>query len=143
MYKVIVDEFKSLRDRINHIIDESFKESEKYIREYMKAQEEKLAGDMIKCKEILQKEYMKVENMKEEIKGDNWRKTAGEIIATEMESKIKLVVKESSQINVGKWDLGDIIGYRLKDLEKDLREIVKLRRQTWLIDIASYHHYFL
>ena len=68
--------------------------------------------------------------MKEEIKGDNWRKTAGEIIATEMESKIKLVVKESSQINVGKWDLGDIIGYRLKDLEKDLREIVKLRRQT-------------
>jgi hypothetical protein len=85
---------------------------------------------MIKCKEILQKEYMKVENMKEEIKGDNWRKTAGEIIATEMESKIKLVVKESSQINVGKWDLGDIIGYRLKDLEKDLREIVKLRRQT-------------
>jgi hypothetical protein len=85
---------------------------------------------MIKCKEILQKEYMKVENMKEEIKGDNWRKTAGEIIATEMESKIKLVVKESSQINVGKWDLGDIIGYRLKDLEKDLREIVKLRRQA-------------
>lgn len=85
---------------------------------------------MIKCKEILQKEYMKVENMKEEIKGDNWRKTAGEIIATEMESKVKLVVKESSQINVGKWDLGDIIGYRLKDLEKDLREIVKLRRQA-------------
>jgi hypothetical protein len=39
MYKVIVDEFKSLRDRINHIIDESFKESEKYIREYMKGQE--------------------------------------------------------------------------------------------------------
>ncbi len=38
MYKVIVDEFKSLRDRINHIIDESFKESEKYIREYMKGQ---------------------------------------------------------------------------------------------------------
>lgn len=95
---------------------------------------------MIKCKEILQKEYMKVENMKEEIKGDNWRKTAGEIIATEMESKVKLVVKESSQINVGKWDLGDIIGYRLKDLEKDLREIVKLRRQAWLIDIESYHH---
>jgi len=85
---------------------------------------------MIKYKEVLQKEYMKVENMKEEIKGDNWRKTAGEIIATEMESKIKSVVKESSQINVGKWDLGDIIGYRLKDLEKDLREIVKLRRQT-------------
>jgi hypothetical protein len=85
---------------------------------------------MIRYKEVLQKEYMKVENMKEEIKGDNWRKTAGEIIATEMESKIKLVVKESSQINVGKWDLGDIIGYRLKDLEKDLREIVKLRRQT-------------
>ena len=77
MYKVIVDEFKSLRDRINHIIDESFKESEKYIREYMKGQEEKLAGDMIKYKEVLQKEYMKVENMKEEIKGDNWRKTAG------------------------------------------------------------------
>lgn len=38
MYKVINDEFKNLRERVMFIIDESFKESEKYIREYMKSQ---------------------------------------------------------------------------------------------------------
>ena len=37
------------------IIEESFRESQKYIREYMKTQEEKLAGDLVKMREILQK----------------------------------------------------------------------------------------
>jgi hypothetical protein len=32
MYRVISDEFKSLRERLLSIIDESFKEGEKYIR---------------------------------------------------------------------------------------------------------------
>jgi hypothetical protein len=103
MYRVITDEFKNLRERLLFIIDESFKEGEKYIREYMKSQEDKLAGDLIKIRELLQKEYTKVEAMKEEIGKPNWRKTAGEIIASELESKIEELVKKSNQINIGKW----------------------------------------
>ncbi len=55
MYRVISDEFKNLRERIFFILEESFKESEKYIREYMKSQYEKLAGDLVKMRETLQK----------------------------------------------------------------------------------------
>lgn len=103
MYRVITDEFKNLRERLLFIIDESFKEGEKYIREYMKSQEDKLAGDLLKIREVLQKEYATIEAMKEEIGKPNWRKTAGEIIASELESKVEETVKRSNQLNVGKW----------------------------------------
>lgn len=86
MYRAISDEFKNLRERLLFIIDETFKEGEKYIREYMKAQEEKLAGDLVKVREQLQKEYAKIEGMKEEIAKPNWRKTAGNIIASGLEN---------------------------------------------------------
>lgn len=82
MYRVISDEFKNLRERLLFIIDESFKEGEKYIREYMKVQEEKLAGELVKTREILQKEYTRIEAMKEEINKPTWRKTAGDIISS-------------------------------------------------------------
>lgn len=35
-------------------------------------------------KEVLQKEYTKIETMKEEIAKPHWRKVAGEIIASEL-----------------------------------------------------------
>jgi len=111
------------------IIDETFKDGEKYIREYMKGQEDKLAGDLVKFREILQKEYTKIEAMKEEIAKPAWRKTAGDIIASELENKVEDLVKKSAQINVGKWELGDLVGYRLKDLERDLRDAVRLKRE--------------
>ena len=130
MYRVISDEFKNLRERLLFIIDETFKEGEKYIREYMKAQEERLAGDLVKVRETLQKEYAKIETMKEEIAKTTWRKTAGDIIASELETKVEDLVKKSSQLNVGKWELGDLVGYRLKDLERDLRDAVRLKRET-------------
>ena len=41
--------------------------------------------------------------MKEEIGKPNWRKTAGEIIASELEGKVEDLVRKSSQFNVGKW----------------------------------------
>ena len=69
-----------------------------------------------------------IEAMKEEIGKPNWRKTAGEIIASELESKVEETVKRSNQLNVGKWELGDLVGYRLKDLERDLRDAVRLKR---------------
>ena len=120
MYRAISEEFKSLRERVLSIIEEGFKESEKYIREYMKTQEDRLAGELVN----------KIEAMKEEIGKPNWRKVAGEIIASELERKVDEMVRQSSQLAVGRWELGDLVGYRLKDLERDLREVVRLKRET-------------
>jgi hypothetical protein len=128
MLKVITTEFKNMKERIYHIIDETFKESEKYIREYMKVQEDKLAGDLIKMREILIKEGNQIESMREEINKPNWRKIAGEIIASELEQRIDMIVKQSTVLEVGRWELGDLVGYRLKDLERDLRDVVRLKR---------------
>jgi hypothetical protein len=60
MLRVISGEFKNLKDRIGHIVEESFRESEQYIREYMKVQQDKLAADLIKMREILHVEYKKI-----------------------------------------------------------------------------------
>jgi hypothetical protein len=54
--------------------------------------------------------------MKEEISKPNWRKTAGDIISNNLESTVEDLVKKSATLNIGKWELGDLIGYRLKDL---------------------------
>lgn len=87
-----------------------------------------MAGDLVKMRETLQKEYNLVEGMKEEIAKPNWRKAAGEIIASELERKVDEMVRHSAQLQVGRWELGDLVGYRLKDLEKDLRDVVRLKR---------------
>lgn len=130
MYRTITSEFKSLRERVLQIFDDAFKESERYIREYMKNQEEMLTGDLYKMRDILTAESAKLETMKSEIEKPGWRKMTGEIISNEHERRIDELVKQSAQLNVGRWELGDLVGYRLKDLEKDLRSIVRLRRDT-------------
>lgn len=66
-----------MRDKIMQIFDSIFKESEKFIKDYMRQQENKLAGELIKVRDTLQKEQAKIEVMKEELKKPNWRKTAG------------------------------------------------------------------
>lgn len=68
--------------------------------------------------------------MKAEVEKPQWRKITGEIIASELERRVDEMVKHSGQLNVGRWELGDLVGYRLKDLEKDLRSIVRLKRDT-------------
>lgn len=50
----------------------------------MKQQEAILAKDLLAVKITLEKEYVKVENMKEEITGKNWRKVAGELLSSEL-----------------------------------------------------------
>lgn len=77
MSKVLNNELKALRDQILNLVDEAFKESERSIREYMKIEEQKLAGEVIKIREILEKEYVRVETMKEEIAQPQWRKVTG------------------------------------------------------------------
>lgn len=41
--------------------------------------------------------------MKEEIAKPNWRKVAGEIISSSLESHIDEMVKYSSQLAIGRW----------------------------------------
>lgn len=43
----------------------------------MKSQEELLAGDMIKMREHLEAQYVKIEHMKEDLKKPGWKKVAG------------------------------------------------------------------
>jgi hypothetical protein len=69
----------------------------------MKAEEEKQAGDLIKIKEILEKEYVKVETMKEEINQPQWRKVTGEILSSELEKNLEELIKKSSASQIGKW----------------------------------------
>ena len=89
MSKVLTSELKALREEILRLVDEAFKESERSIREFMKMEEERLASDMLKMRETLEKEYVRVEAMREEINKPQWRKVTGEILATELEKNLE------------------------------------------------------
>jgi|JI10StandDraft_1071094.scaffolds.fasta_scaffold575929_1 uncharacterized membrane protein YgaE (UPF0421/DUF939 family) len=64
MGKMLSSEFRAMREKILQIFDQVFKESEKFIKDYMKQQETKLAGDMVKARELLTKEHARIEAMK-------------------------------------------------------------------------------
>ena len=53
MFTVVNREFKAVKEQLYQIFENAFKESEKYIAEYIRAKEEQLAGDMKRMKEIL------------------------------------------------------------------------------------------
>lgn len=46
---------------------------------------------------------MRVETMKEEIAQPQWRKVAGEILATELEKNLEDLVKKSNNTEIGRW----------------------------------------
>lgn len=48
-----------------YVFDAAFKESERYIQEYMKKKEQELAGQLLKMKETLEKESLKIQSMSE------------------------------------------------------------------------------
>jgi len=77
MARTLSQELRGLKDKLMVVIEEAFKESERSIKEYMQAEELKLAGDLVRIKEALQKEQARVEIMKEEINQPQWRKVAG------------------------------------------------------------------
>lgn len=64
------------------MFEAAFKESDKYIQEYMKQKEAQLAGELLKNKIVLEKELTKIESMKDELNKPQWRKIAGEILST-------------------------------------------------------------
>jgi CRP-like cAMP-binding protein len=82
MSKVLSSELKALREEILRLVDDAFKESERSILEFMKMEEDRLASDLLKMRETLEKEYVRVEAMREEISSPQWRKVTGEILAT-------------------------------------------------------------
>lgn len=84
MSKALSGEFRNMRDRILQMVDAVFRESDRFIRDYMRQQESKMAGDIIKMRDTLLKEQAKIEVMKGELKKQDWRKTAGEILTTEL-----------------------------------------------------------
>lgn len=67
------------------MVEASFKETERCIREYMKQKEDLLTVELKKSKMMLEKEAVKIQAMKEELQRPNWRKVAGEILSTELE----------------------------------------------------------
>lgn len=62
-----------------------------------------MAGDVIKMRELLEKEYIRVETMKEEINKPQWRKIAGEILSTELEKNIEEIIKKGNQTEIKRW----------------------------------------
>ena len=69
----------------------------------MQVEEQRLAGDLVRIKEALQKEQARVEIMKEEISQPQWRKVAGEILSMEMEKNVQQLIDQSSSAAVKPW----------------------------------------
>lgn len=84
MASTLNNEFRAIREKILQVFEAAFKESDKYIQEYMKAKEAQLAGELAKMKGSLEKELLKIDSMKDELAKPQWRKVAGEILSTEL-----------------------------------------------------------
>lgn len=65
--------------------------------------------------------------MKEEINLPQWRKVTGEILATQLEKNIGDLIKKSSSTQIGRWEMKNLSGQRLKTLEVELRDLVRLK----------------
>jgi hypothetical protein len=48
-------------------------------------------------------------------------------LSTELEHHIEEIVQKSNTLEVGKWELGDITGYRIKNIEAEIKEVVRLK----------------
>ena len=66
--------------------------------------------------------------MKEELKKPQWRKVAGELISTELETTIEEDLRKSNSINIAHWEIGDLGGNKIRNLEDQLKDIVKITR---------------
>ena len=53
-------------------------------------------------------QYDKIENMREEINKPNWRKVAGELLSSELETRVEEMLVKSRSIDVGHWEVGDL-----------------------------------
>jgi hypothetical protein len=103
MSAVLSSELRAVREKVQAALEAAFRESDKYIQEYMKLKEAALAGELHQMKGLLEKELSKVDAMKEELAKPHWRKVAGEILSTDLEHKVEELLQQSSALEVGKW----------------------------------------
>jgi hypothetical protein len=93
----------------------------------MVRKEQQLTSELAQMRVLLEKEAARVDEMKEELNKPQWRKVAGEILSTDFEKKVEELVKKSETLEAGHWELGDIAGYRIKNIENELREVIRLK----------------
>lgn len=59
----------------------------------MKQKEDLLTVELRKSKVLLEREALKIQAMKEELQRPTWRKVAGEILSTGMETTLEAIIK--------------------------------------------------
>lgn len=62
-----------------------------------------LAAELIAMRTDLTREYEKIEAMREEINKPTWRKVAGELLSSDLETKVEEKLVKSRAIDVGHW----------------------------------------
>lgn len=98
MMSVVSQEYNHIKERIYAVIEETFRDSEGYIKEYMRAQEVKFAEEIFRAREALQREIANIEAMREDISKPYWRAMAGVFVTTEFEASIESVIKQCQTI---------------------------------------------
>ena len=126
MISVVTQEYNEIKERIYQVVEETFRNSEGYIQEYMRAQEMKFAEEIIRAKEALQQEMSHIDAMREDINKPYWRNMAGVFITSEFETKIYDVIRMCESVQARKFEM-DQTGYRLRDLERYLVDAVRGR----------------
>lgn len=115
LLSVVSQEYNQIKERIYQVIEETFRNSEGYVNEYMKAQEMKFAEEIIRAKNSLEAEMSHISSMREDINKPYWRNMAGVFITAEFENKIYDVIRTCENVQVTKIEM-DSSGYRLRDL---------------------------
>lgn len=73
---------ETYKKRVVWIIDEAFRENERHLSQIQRTQEQRVAGELVQIKATLQKEFVKIEGMRSEIRQQNWKKVAGEMLSS-------------------------------------------------------------
>jgi hypothetical protein len=126
MLTVVTQEYNHIKERIFQCVEETFRDSENYVREYMRAQELKFAEEILRARESLQREINSIEAMREDINKPYWRNMAGVFITSEFEARIESVIKQCQTIQTKNIEF-ETAGFRLVDMEKYLIESVRNR----------------
>lgn len=126
MLSVVTQEYNHIKERIYQCVEETFRDSENYVREYMRAQEMKFAEEILRARESLQREISSIEAMREDINKPYWRNMAGVFITSEFEARIESVIKQCQTIQTKNIEF-ETTGFRLKDMERYLIDSVRSR----------------
>lgn len=115
LLSVVSQEYNEIKERIYQVIEETFRNSEGYVNEYMRSQEMIFAEEIIRAKSSLEAEMSHIDAMREDINKPYWRNMAGVFITAEFENKIYDVIKMCESVQARKLEM-DSTGYRLRDL---------------------------